>query len=42
MMYVTYTRAGFTEAGRDGDHVVLEADPGRAQFPPDYLTVEVL
>ncbi|MBP5942388.1 thioesterase [Streptomyces sp. LBUM 1476] len=28
-MYVTYARAGFTEAGCGGDHVVLEADPAR-------------
>ncbi|HEY8981713.1 MAG TPA: HAD-IIIC family phosphatase [Streptomyces sp.] len=42
MMYVTYAFAGFTEAERDGDHVVLEADLARVQSPPDYLTVEVL
>lgn len=41
MMYVTYAFAGFTEAERDGDHVVLEADLTRVQEPPGYLTVEV-
>ncbi|WP_103500191.1 MULTISPECIES: HAD family hydrolase [unclassified Streptomyces] len=41
MMYVTYAFAGFTEAERDGDHVVLEADLGRVQPAPPYLTVEL-
>jgi FkbH-like protein len=41
MMYVTYAFAGFTEASRDGDHVVLQSDLDRIQPVPDYLTMDV-
>jgi FkbH-like protein len=41
LMYVTYGFAGFTESSRDGDHVMLEADLGRVQPAPDYLTLEL-
>lgn len=41
VMYVTYAFAGFTEAERDGNHLVLESDLNQIQPPPDYLTLEL-
>jgi predicted enzyme involved in methoxymalonyl-ACP biosynthesis len=41
LMYVTYAFAGFTEAQRDGDHVLLESDLSSIQPPPEYLTLEI-
>ncbi|MEU4053930.1 HAD-IIIC family phosphatase [Streptomyces olivaceus] len=40
VMYVTYAFAGFREAERDGNRLVLESDLRQIQPPPDYLTVE--
>jgi FkbH-like protein len=42
LMYITYGFAGFTEAARDGDRVVLEADLERIQPAPTYLTLDLL
>ncbi|MBW8092098.1 MULTISPECIES: HAD-IIIC family phosphatase [Streptomyces] len=41
VMYVTYAFAGFAEAERDGNRLVLESDLRQIQPPPDYLTVTV-
>src|SRR5512139_2118061 len=41
IMYVTYKFAGFTEAGRRGDLVILESDLENLQPVPDHLTVRV-
>lgn len=41
MMQITYAFSGFREVARDGANVVLEADLGRAQEPPGYVTLEV-
>ncbi|MFJ2171830.1 HAD-IIIC family phosphatase [Streptomyces sp. NPDC101062] len=41
VMYVTYAFAGFHEAGRDGNRVLLQSDLERIQPPPEYLTVTV-
>ncbi|MER7055095.1 MULTISPECIES: HAD-IIIC family phosphatase [unclassified Streptomyces] len=40
VMYVTYAFAGFREAERDGNRLVLESDLRQIQSPPEYLTVE--
>lgn len=40
VMYVTYAFAGFREAERDGNRLVLESDLRQIQPPPQYLTVE--
>jgi FkbH-like protein len=42
MMQVTYAFAGFREAERDGNHVVLEADLSNVQPPPPYVRLEIL
>ena len=41
MMQITYAFAGFTEASRDGAHVVLAADLARLQPPPAYVRLDV-
>jgi GNAT superfamily N-acetyltransferase len=37
MMQITYAFAGFTEASRDGAHVVLESDLSNVQAPAPYV-----
>ncbi|AEW99630.1 HAD-IIIC family phosphatase [Streptantibioticus cattleyicolor] len=41
VMYVTYAFAGFTEAQRDGDRIVLESRLDEIQPPPAYLTLDI-
>jgi FkbH-like protein len=41
MMQVTYAFAGFREASRNGDHVVLQADLGEVQPPPPYVQLHI-
>jgi FkbH-like protein len=41
MMQVTYAFAGFEEASRDGNRVVLESDLSRIQPAAPYVTVVV-
>jgi FkbH-like protein len=41
VMYVTYRFAGFEEAERHGDEVVLESDLTRIQPPPAYLDLRL-
>jgi FkbH-like protein len=42
MMQITYAFAGFTEASRDGNKVVLEADLDTVQPPPPYVQLEII
>ncbi|WP_061297870.1 HAD-IIIC family phosphatase [Herbidospora cretacea] len=42
MMQITYAFAGFREVGRDGVHVVLEADLSTVQPPPPYVHLEIV
>jgi FkbH-like protein len=39
MMQITYAFAGFVEADRNGDHVVLESDLQSIQEPADYIDI---
>lgn len=41
MMQITYAFSGFREVSRDGAHVVLAADLGTIQDPPDYVRLEL-
>ena len=41
VMYVTYAFAGFAEAERDGNRLVLESALETIQPPPSYLTLDV-
>lgn len=41
MMQITYAFAGFREASRDGNAVVLEADPTGVQPPPPYVRLDI-
>jgi FkbH-like protein len=41
MMFVTYMFAGFQEAGRDGEVMLLRAPLDRIQPVPAYLTLEI-
>lgn len=41
MMQITYAFAGFGEASREGDRVVLEADLDTLQPPPAYVRLEI-
>jgi hypothetical protein len=41
MMYVTYKFAGFQEAGRRGDVILLEYGEGSVPNFPDYVDVQI-
>lgn len=41
MMQITYAFAGFAEASRDGNHVVLQADLNALQPPPAYVRLRI-
>ena len=42
MMQITYAFAGFREIGREGSHVLLEADLSALQPPAPYVDLEIL
>jgi FkbH-like protein len=42
MMQITYAFAGFREAAREGNQVVLEADLSAMQPPPPYVQLHVI
>ena len=42
MMYITYKFAGFSEAGKRGDGLLLESDLSAIQPVPDYIRVRIV